>query len=63
MDDAVKISRETGYLICYNDVHKILLDMVTDKNREFLIEFSDRLQFDLEVRKLTEFLPNESFFK
>jgi hypothetical protein len=55
--------RASGYLLCYNDTMKRLLEMVTDKNRELFTEFADRLKHDLEVRKQTQYLPNNDFFK
>lgn len=55
--------RETGYLLAYNDLHKILLAKITDENRALLLDISDRFEHDLEVRKLTGCLPHVEILK
>lgn len=62
-DEIGYIEREHGYLLCYNDFHKIMLTMVTDKNRDLFVEISARLSHDLEIRKETGFTANKEMFK
>jgi hypothetical protein len=57
------LERENSYLLCYNDLHAIMLDMVTDKNRELLVEISERLQHQMDIRKATSYLPNKEILK
>lgn len=61
--ETINLERENTYLLCYNDLHAIMLDMVTDKNRGLLVEISDRLQHQMAIRKATAYLPNREILK
>lgn len=62
--EEIKIElRETGYLLAYNDLHKILFDVMNEGNKDLLMTISDRFEHDLEVRKLTGVLPHVEILK
>lgn len=64
MSEALKQElRETGYLLAYNDLHKILMQVINDDNRKLLLTISDRFEHDWEVRKLTGCQPYAEILK
>jgi hypothetical protein len=62
-EDMKQELRETGYLLAYNDLHKIMMQLINDQNRALLLEMSDRFEHDLEVRKLTGCQPYVEILK
>lgn len=60
METRDELNRANGYLLCYNDVLKNLIDMMTHDNTELIVELKDRIVHDYNMRELTGFLPDKN---
>ncbi|GIV45174.1 MAG: hypothetical protein KatS3mg035_2297 [Bacteroidia bacterium] len=47
-----------GYKLAYNDILKVLRQLVTNDNKPLILEILNRAEHNLNVRQQTEFLPN-----
>lgn len=57
-----ELHRSNGYILAYSDALKVLTEMLTDKNRDLLVEISERLKHNLNIREATGYLPNNDIW-